>query len=97
MPDGAILVNIARGSVVVTADLLAELSAGRLRAVLDVTDPEPLPADHPLWDAPGLILTPHVAGLTAGWEERGIMLLRDQLARFAAGQPLLNRVDPTSV
>ncbi|MGH3447616.1 MAG: 2-hydroxyacid dehydrogenase, partial [Nocardioidaceae bacterium] len=58
MPDGALLVNVARGGVVVTDDLLAELRAGRLRAALDVTDPEPLPADHPLWSAPGALVTP---------------------------------------
>ena len=62
MPDGAVLVNAARGPVVDTDALLAELTSGRLRAALDVTDPEPLPAGHPLWSAPGLLLTPHVGG-----------------------------------
>ena len=62
MPDGSVLVNAARGPVVDTDALLAELTAGRLRAALDVTDPEPLPAGHPLWSAPGLLLTPHVGG-----------------------------------
>ena len=62
MPDGALLVNAARGVVVDTDALLAELTAGRLRAALDVTDPEPLPPGHPLWSAPGLLLTPHVGG-----------------------------------
>ena len=62
MPDGALLVNAARGRIVDTDALLAELTAGRLRAALDVTDPEPLPEGHPLWSAPGLLLTPHVGG-----------------------------------
>ncbi|MDT7595711.1 MAG: hypothetical protein QOJ06_1257 [Pseudonocardiales bacterium] len=64
--DGALLVNAARGPVVDTAALLAELQSRRLRAALDVTDPEPLPADHPLWDAPGLLLAPHVGGSVTG-------------------------------
>src|SRR4051794_38615623 len=70
MPAGAVLVNVARGQVVDTGALLAELSAGRLRAALDVTDPEPLPLDHPLWDAPGLVLTPHVGGAVSGVRRR---------------------------
>ncbi len=62
MKDGALLVNAARGVIVDTDALLAELTAGRIRAALDVTDPEPLPDGHPLWQAPGLLLTPHVGG-----------------------------------
>lgn len=62
MPDGALLVNGARGPVVDTEALLAELTSGRIRAAVDVTDPEPLPPGHPLWSAPGLLLTPHVGG-----------------------------------
>ncbi|OLM33214.1 D-3-phosphoglycerate dehydrogenase [Pseudonocardia sp. Ae717_Ps2] len=62
MPDGALLVNGARGPVVDTDALLAELTSGRIRAAVDVTDPEPLPPGHPLWSAPGLLLTPHVGG-----------------------------------
>ena len=62
MKDGALLVNAARGVIVDTGALLAELNAGRIRAALDVTDPEPLPDGHPLWQAPGLLLTPHVGG-----------------------------------
>jgi phosphoglycerate dehydrogenase-like enzyme len=91
MPDGGILVNVARGSIVDTAALLDELTRHRLHAVLDVTDPEPLPAEHPLWAAPNLILTPHVAGLSAGWQDRAFGLVREQLRRLAAGEPLLNR------
>ena len=92
MPDNALLVNIARGAIVDTDALLAELTARRLRAFLDVTDPEPLPADHPLWDAPNLLLTPHVGGGTRGWQRRGYQLVRAQLARYLAGEPLVNAV-----
>jgi phosphoglycerate dehydrogenase-like enzyme len=85
MRDGAVLVNAGRGPLVVTDALLAELRAGRLRAALDVTDPEPLPADHPLWSAPGLLLTPHVGGGTRGLEVRAWTVAAKQIARFAAG------------
>lgn len=92
LPDGALLVNAARGPVVDTAALLAELVSGRLRAALDVTDPEPLPADHPLWDAPGLLLTPHVGGAVVGLVGRAYALLGDQIRRAAAGEELINVV-----
>jgi phosphoglycerate dehydrogenase-like enzyme len=93
MPDGALLVNVARGAIVDTAALLAELSAERLHAFLDVTDPEPLPEDHPLWDAPNLLLTPHIGGGTRGWQRRAYGLVREQLLRFRAGEELANRVE----
>ena len=93
MPDGAILANIARGQLVDTDALLAERTAGRLRAFLDVTDPEPLPPEHPLWDAPGLLLTPHIGGGTRGWDRRAFALVRGQVLRLDAGQPLLNVVE----
>jgi phosphoglycerate dehydrogenase-like enzyme len=92
MHDHALLVNAARGAVVDTDALLAELTAGRLRAALDVTDPEPLPSGHPLWSAPGLLLTPHVAGLSTQTIARARAVARDQLARYAAGEPLRNVV-----
>jgi phosphoglycerate dehydrogenase-like enzyme len=92
MPDHALLVNAARGSIVDTGALLAELTAGRLRAALDVTDPEPLPPGHPLWSAPGLLLTPHVAGLDTQTTARVQAVVKDQLARYAAGEPLHNVV-----
>jgi phosphoglycerate dehydrogenase-like enzyme len=92
MHDHAVLVNAARGAIVDTAALLAELTAGRLRAVLDVTDPEPLPPGHPLWSAPGLLLTPHVAGLSTQIVPRVQAIVRDQLTRYAAGEPLRNVV-----
>lgn len=92
MPDGAVLVNIARGQLVDTDALCAELTARRLHAFLDVTDPEPLPAGHPLWDAPNLVLTPHVGGGTRGWERRAYRLVREQIMRLHGGEPLENVV-----
>jgi phosphoglycerate dehydrogenase-like enzyme len=90
MRDGALLVNVARGSVVVTADLLDALDRGRIRAALDVTDPEPLPEDHPLWSAPNVLITPHVGGATPAMWPRAYRLVRDQLRRFAAHEELAN-------
>jgi phosphoglycerate dehydrogenase-like enzyme len=92
MPDGALLVNVARGAVVDTTALLAELRTGRLTAALDVTDPEPLPPDHPLWDAPGLLLTPHVGGNSTAFPPRAHRWVVEQLRRFAADEPLLGVV-----
>jgi phosphoglycerate dehydrogenase-like enzyme len=90
MKDGALLVNVARGPVVDTDALLAELTSGRLSAAVDVTDPEPLPADHPLWDAPNLLVSPHVGGASSAMWPRAHRLVRDQLHRFADGDPLAN-------
>ncbi|AQA03256.1 phosphoglycerate dehydrogenase [Mycobacterium sp. MS1601] len=92
MRDGAVLVNAGRGSAVDTDALLVELRSGRLRAALDVTDPEPLPDGHPLWSAPGLLLTPHVAGSTAGAEERAWRVALRQITAFADGEVPPNRV-----
>jgi phosphoglycerate dehydrogenase-like enzyme len=92
MPDGALLVNVARGAVVDTDAVVAETSTGRLRAALDVTDPEPLPPDHPLWRIPGVLVTPHVAGATPGATPRMARLVRAQVDRMLAGQPPLNVV-----
>ncbi|SHF63861.1 Phosphoglycerate dehydrogenase [Jatrophihabitans endophyticus] len=94
LPDGAVLVNISRGRHVDTDALVAELRAERLSAFLDVTDPEPLPAGHPLWDAPGLLLTPHLGGGTSGWEQRAYRLVAEQVRRLADGgvESLVNRV-----
>ena len=94
LPDGALLVNVARGKLVDTAALLAELSAGRITAALDVTDPEPLPASHPLWHAPGVLISPHIGGPSSAFAPRADRLIAAQLARFAAGQPLENVVRP---
>ncbi|MGB9378843.1 MAG: 2-hydroxyacid dehydrogenase [Mycobacteriales bacterium] len=92
MPDGALLVNAARGPVVDTDALVAELSSGRLRAALDVTEPEPLPTGHPLWTVPGLLLTPHVAGSVSGLLPRAYDLVSRQLWKYAEGEPLDNVV-----
>jgi phosphoglycerate dehydrogenase-like enzyme len=90
MRNDAILINVGRGPTVVTSALLDELRSGRLRAGLDVTDPEPLPRGHPLWTAPNLLVTPHVGGGSAGWDRRGYQLVRAQLERFVLGQQLEN-------
>jgi phosphoglycerate dehydrogenase-like enzyme len=88
MKPGALLVNAARGPVADTDALVAALTDGRIRAALDVTDPEPLPAGHPLWSAPGLLLTPHVAGSNEASVNRVFGVVRRQLERYAAGEPL---------
>jgi phosphoglycerate dehydrogenase-like enzyme len=90
MKDGALLVNAARGDIVDTDALLAELTSGRIKAALDVTDPEPLPDGHPLWRAPGLLLTPHVGGAVRGSRRRAYRVVAEQLRRLAAGEQLLN-------
>jgi phosphoglycerate dehydrogenase-like enzyme len=92
MRDGAVLVNAARGKVVDTAALVAELASGRLRAALDVTEPEPPPADHPLWTAPNLLLTPHVAASVEGYQSRAYAVVAAEIARYAAGERLHNVV-----
>ncbi|WP_329123234.1 2-hydroxyacid dehydrogenase [Streptomyces sp. NBC_01465] len=92
MKDGALLVNVARGPVVDTKALLAELTSGRITAALDVTDPEPLPAGHPLWQAPGVLISPHVGGPTSAFLPRAKRLLAAQLTRYAAAEPLENVV-----
>jgi phosphoglycerate dehydrogenase-like enzyme len=94
LPDGALLVNVARGKLVHTDALVAELSAGRIRAALDVTDPEPLPSDHPLWRQPGVLISPHVGGASSAFFPRADRLIAAQLSRFVAGQPLENVVRP---
>jgi phosphoglycerate dehydrogenase-like enzyme len=97
MADGALLVNAARGPVVDTDALVAEVRTGRLRAVLDVTDPEPLPDGHPLWTAPGVLsITPHIAGDSPLGHQRAAELAGAQLARWCAGEPLENVVRPAA-
>ncbi|HTC58629.1 MAG TPA: 2-hydroxyacid dehydrogenase [Solirubrobacteraceae bacterium] len=93
MREGALLLNAARGPIVDTAALLDLLQAGHIRAALDVTEPEPLPADHPLWDAPGLLITPHFAGDTQGAERRAFALVGEQVRRYVRGEPLVNVVE----
>jgi len=92
LPDGAVVVNAGRGPLVDPAALLVELRRGRLRAALDVTEPEPLAVDDPLWDAPGLLLTPHVGGSTAGFSDRGWAVAAEQIAAFARGERPPNQV-----
>ncbi|MFJ8008077.1 2-hydroxyacid dehydrogenase [Streptomyces fagopyri] len=92
MKDGALLVNVARGPVVDTKALLAELESGRITAALDVTDPEPLPLGHPLWQAPGVLISPHVGGPTSAFLPRAERLLVAQLNRFVNREPLGNVV-----
>lgn len=90
--DGALLVNVARGKVVDTGALLAELTRGRITAALDVTDPEPLPSDHPLWRAPGTLISPHVGGDTTAFLPRARRMLQEQVTRYSRGEPLANVV-----
>jgi phosphoglycerate dehydrogenase-like enzyme len=92
MPDGALLVNVARGPVADTEALLAETSTGRLRAALDVTDPEPLPAGHPLWTTPGVLITPHVGGASSAMFPRMVRLIRKQIGLLLDGKEPVNVV-----
>jgi len=93
MKQGALLVNAARGPVVETNSLVKALAEKRIRAALDVTDPEPLPAGHPLWSAPNLLLTPHVGGSSPLYMSRAFDLVAEQVKRFAIGEPLKNVVE----
>ena len=90
MKDGALLVNVARGPIVETEALVKELNSGRITAALDVTDPEPLPKDHPLWRAKGVLISPHVGGNTTAFESRARRLIESQLNLLADGKPLNN-------
>lgn len=93
MRRGALLVNAARGGVVDYKALLELLEHGRLRAALDVTDPEPLPPTDPLWDAPGVLITPHLAGDTAAAQRRAFAFVGEQVHRYLEGRPLENVVE----
>ncbi len=97
MPDGATLINTARGSLVDTAALTRELAGGRLRAVLDHTEPQVLPADSPLFDLPNVLLTPHVAGSLGGELARLAHAAVDELERYAAGLPYADPVRPEAL
>jgi phosphoglycerate dehydrogenase-like enzyme len=88
MKDGALLVNVARGKVADTDALVAEAASGRLRVAVDVTDPEPLPADHPLWTTPNVLVSPHVGGASTAFRPRALALVRSQLGAYAEGRPL---------
>ena len=90
MKDGALLVNVARGPIVDTDALIKELNSGRITAALDVTDPEPLPKDHPLWSAKGVLISPHVGGNSSAFDKRARSLFESQLNLLAEGKPLNN-------
>ena len=92
MKDGALLVNMARGQVADTDALVAEAASGRLRMAVDVTDPEPLPPEHPLWTTPNVMISPHVGGASTAFRPRALALVKSQLAAYAAGRPLENVV-----
>jgi phosphoglycerate dehydrogenase-like enzyme len=92
MAQGALLVNAARGPIVQTDALIAALNSGHIRAALDVTDPEPLPPEHPLWKCPNLFITPHVAGSTPQFSRRAMKIAADQVRRLLHHQPLINVV-----
>lgn len=92
MKQGALLVNAARGPVVDTDALLAALHEGRIQAAIDVTDAEPLPDAHPLWSAPNLLITPHIAGSTPMFMRRAMQFAATQVGRYLRGEPLENRV-----
>jgi phosphoglycerate dehydrogenase-like enzyme len=92
LPDGALVVNVGRGPLIDTDALVAETASGRLRAALDVTDPEPLPADHPLWRSPGVLIAPHVGGASSAMRPRLVRVLRDQITRAARGAAPINIV-----
>lgn len=92
LPDSALVVNVGRGPVVDTGALVAELQGGRLRAALDVTDPEPLPEDHPLWECPGTIIVPHAGGDTSAMLPRMAALIKRQIEHLRRGEPVENLV-----
>ncbi|MBS0579408.1 MAG: D-2-hydroxyacid dehydrogenase [Proteobacteria bacterium] len=94
MKPGAYFLNVGRGRSVITADLIAALTAGRLAgAGLDVVDPEPLPASSPLWHLPNVIITPHISAATPMADSQRALLLRENLRRYVAGEPMLAVVD----
>jgi len=92
MRQGALLVNAARGGVVQTDALVEALNAGRIRAAIDVTDPEPLPEGHPLWQCPNLLITPHVGGSSPQFAPRALKIAAEELRRYMMGEPLRNVV-----
>lgn len=85
LPDGALVVNVGRGPILQTEALIAELESGRLRAALDVFEQEPIPADDPLWDAPNVLITPHVGGDSSAMLPRMVALIERQVAHLRAG------------
>ena len=96
LPAGALVVNVARGPIIDAAALAGHLANGRLRAALDVTDVEPLPADRPEWAMPNVLITPHVGGDTFVFAQRASRFVADQAERYVKGQPLANVVKPAA-
>ena len=92
MRQSALLVNAARGPIVQTDALVEALNAGRIRAALDVTDPEPLPEGHPLWKCPNLYITPHIGGSSPQFMRRALKVVAAELERYMKGEPLQNVV-----
>ncbi|WP_343234284.1 2-hydroxyacid dehydrogenase [Microbacterium salsuginis] len=92
LPDGALIVNVGRGTLIDTDALVDHARRGRIRAALDVTDPEPLPEGHPLWGLPGVLISPHVGGASTAMRPRIARLVRTQIERLAAGEPPINVV-----
>lgn len=92
LPDGALIVNVGRGSLIDTEALVDHIRRGRIRAALDVTDPEPLPDGHPLWSLPGVLIAPHVGGASSAMRPRVAKLVRTQIERLVAGEPPINVV-----
>jgi phosphoglycerate dehydrogenase-like enzyme len=92
MKQGALLVNAARGPIVQTDALVNALNAGRIRAAIDVTDPEPLPEGHPLWKCPNLYITPHIGGSSPRFMQRALKVVAEELERYMKGEPLQNVV-----
>ena len=90
LPDGSLVVNVSRGSVAVTEDILRH--AGRLEFALDVTEPEPLPKTHPLWSTPSVFITPHIGGDTDAFPRLAQQLIGEQVERWRNDQPLRNVV-----
>ena len=93
MKPGGLLVNLARGPVVKTDDLLVALKTGKISATLDVTDPEPLPSDHELWRLPNVIISPHVGGNSSAFEPQAREFLEQQLERYVATGELVNEIE----
>jgi phosphoglycerate dehydrogenase-like enzyme len=92
LPDGALVVNVGRGTLIDTDALVRHVTAGRIRAALDVTDPEPLPEEHPLWGRPGVLISPHVGGASSAMDPRMAALIHRQIAHLLAGEPPENVV-----
>jgi len=92
MREGSLLVNVARGGVVDTQALVRHAQQGRIRAALDVTDPEPLPPEHPLWRIPGVLISPHVGGNTSAFLPRARALVEQQISRWRSKDPLMHVV-----